>query len=142
MAYYDFKTSEGAGKAYYLGELNHGATMDVASKYADYANLTKDNFIIVPKTSSSSGSYSDYYDHQNWDLNWRENFAISCSSQYNAPSKNYNPANGQLSFTSTVTSYGRCRANQSGGWWEHIVEASNSKGLKADVYLLPEIENL
>ena len=36
--------------AYYLGTLGNGGTVNIASRYDDYANLTSNNFLAVPQS--------------------------------------------------------------------------------------------
>lgn len=141
MGYYDFRTQGTGNKAYYLGTLAHGSTMNVAAKYDDYANLTSENFVIVPQTNSASAGArnTNYVDVSGWTEYRQDNN----SAAYNAPSINYTPSTGQLSFSSTLSvggsSYGG-DVDHSGKWC--YTYPSTSIGLTAKVYLLPEIENL
>lgn len=143
MAYFDFKAQGSGAKAYYLGELDHGVTMDVSAKYEDYANLTADNFIIVPKTktASSQGQNTTYVDFGGWN----NTLVDTNSATYNQPSVSYNPSTGSLSFTSTVvvggSAYNTNLASPGDGKWNWTYPSVTS-GLTAKVYLLPEIEAL
>ena len=142
MGYYNFKTQGNAGaSAYYLGTLASGATMDIAAKYDDYANLTSDNFVIVPQTNvaSASGYNTNYVDVDGWTEYRQDNN----TSNYYAPSVTYTSSTGQLSFTSTLVVGG----NSFGGDTHHsdtwcYTYPSATVGLTAKVYLLPEIETL
>lgn len=142
MAYYNFMAEGSGNKAYYLGELAHGATMNVASKYEDYANLTAENFVVVPQSNSASGfatntNYVNVY-------GWTERRDDTNTANYTAPSINYNPATGQLSFSSTLVvggfSVGRDNDGSSGRWC--YTYPSATVGLTAKVYLLINIESL
>jgi len=141
MAYYNFKAAGAGAKAYYLGELQHGTTMNVASKYEDYANLTTDNFIIVPKGGVASGSNScppNGFETSQWQV------VADCSAVYTAPSVSYNASSGQLSFSSTLACSGYSYAHDTSGHgtnWNGVT-VDITTGLTADVYLLPEIETL
>lgn len=144
MAYYDFRTAgegEQGAKAYYLGELAHGATMNVAAKYADFANLTAANFIVVPQynTLQANASNTNYVDM----AGWTEGRTDENTATYNPPSISYNPSNGTLSFTSTLVVGGRSwgyNPNVGGAWC--FTYPSGSIGLTAKVYLVTQIENL
>ena len=141
MAYYDFKTAGGGSKAYYLGTLAHGATMDVSAKYADYANLTATNFLAVAKSQSTSASAQSNTNNYYTDHFRVETFG-SCA--FYAPTISYNPANGQLSFSSTLA-YGT-RANNKdpidGDAWNDTGWGNSTVGVSADIYLVTEIETL
>lgn len=142
MSYYNFKAqSSSETPAYYLGTLNHGATLNVAAKYDGYANLTAANFLVVPQSNSSSASgyNTNYVDVDGW-TEYRQD---TNTAAYNAPSVNYNPSTGQLSFASTLVVGG----NSYGGDVHHsdtwcFTYPSATVGLTAKVYLLPKIENL
>lgn len=141
MGYFDFRAQNTGKKAYYLGELAHGSTMNVAAKYDDYANLTSDNFVLVPQTNtaSASGYNTNYVDVDGWTEYRRDNN----TSGYNAPSINYTASTGQLSFSSTLvvggSSYGG-DVHHSDTWC--YTYPSATVGLTCKVYLLPEIENI
>ena len=140
MGYYDYKPSQSTNKsAYYLGTLAHGAVMNVAAKYAGYANLTASNFVVVPQTGSASNTRTNsaWIDEANWTLT----ISDTNTASYSAPSISYNPANGQLSFSSTV-SCGGSAYNYGPGWAGNGTNPSAAVGLTAKVYLLPDIENL
>lgn len=142
MAYYNFKTEGSSGRGFYLGTLGHGATMNVAAKYDDYASLTSENFVIVPQ-SNSAGSikYGTNYISTAGMTEGRED---SNTATYSAPSINYNPSTGQLSFSSTVSCGGYSYGFDSAGGGSHwgYTYPSASTGLTAKVYLIPEIVNL
>ena len=139
MAYYNFKTQGNAGaSAYYLGTIAHGGTMDVSAKYDGYATLTSANFIVQPEAKSTSSrnveGKTHHFDHE------RDECDISCagSASLSAPTINYTPSTGQLSFSQTLSQ------SNGGGIWSSTNEitSSSSVGITAKVYLLPEIENL
>lgn len=140
MGYYDFKTSnEYTRPALYLGTLTSGGTMNVASKYSDYANLTADNFVIVPQSEnvSASANNSTYIDA----AGWTEYIFDTNTAAYSAPSITYNPQNGNLTFTSTISCGGNA-SNAGPGWGGNGTNPRGSKALSAKVYLLPEVETV
>ena len=99
MAYYDFKPSTTTGSAYYLGQMTSGSTMNVASKYPDYANLTADNFVIEPTNKNTSTSYSAWCYNVGPQTNL-SNGSLSATCNF---SKSYNSSSGILSVTDTVS---------------------------------------
>ena len=144
MGYYDYKPSQSTNKsAYYLGTLAHGAVMNVAAKYAGYANLTANNFVVVPQSGDASATgYKSFY-HEGWDANWTEEHHDTNTASYRQPEITYNPSSGQLSFSCTLGVGGSAYCNQYGGWWSGLqTNPSTAVGLTAKVYLLPDIENL
>ena len=138
MGYYDFKTAGGGTKAYYLGEYASGAVIDITSRYADYAMLTSDNFIIQPTgLSIYTQNIKGYTHHFDEERDWCE---ISCAGRatLSAPSKSYNSSTGQLSFTLTLSEW--CG---SGVWGDtDDCQSSTSGAVTAKVYLVTEIESL
>ena len=143
MSYYNFKAQgTGGPTAFYLGTLAHGSTMNVAAKYEGYANLTSANFVIVPQSNSTS-AYASNSNYVNV-ANWTEVREDTNTSAYTAPSINYNPSTGQLSFSSTLScggnSFGRDADSSSGRWC--YTYPSKTIGLTAKVYLLTEVQNL
>ena len=143
MAYYNFKTQGSSAKAYYLGELTSGSSMNVASKYDDYANLTSDNFVVVPQTKSASSTKTNT-NYVDWG-GWTEKRSDTNTATYTQPSVSYNASTGALTFTSTVacggSSYGSDNSNPSAGKWCYTYPSA-TQNLTAKVYLLPEIESL
>ena len=143
MGYYNFKAQSSGSKSYYLGEITSGSSMNVASKYTDYASLTKDNFVVVPQTKSASSTKTgtNYVDFGGW----TESRSDTNTATYTQPNISYNASTGVLSFTSTVacggSSYGYNAASPGDGKWCYTYP-STSVALKAKVYLLPEIESL
>ena len=136
MAYYDFKAESTSGKAYYLGTYASGTQINVASKYSNYSNLTSANFVIQPDAKSiyseNIKGYTHHFEHE------RDECEISCAGRatFNAPTINYNPATGGLSFTLTL--YQWCG---SGVWGDtDDCQSSRTEAMTAKVYLLPEIE--
>ena len=130
--------------AYYLGTLSHGQTMNVAAKYDDYANLTSANFLIVPNSQSTSGSG---YPHGyiSWEAPWDAYHYDSNTASFSAPSVSYNPANGNLSFSCTVSCGGQAYVyNSAVGTGTKVLSTapSNTAGISAKVYLVPKIESL
>lgn len=143
MGYYDFRTQGTGNKAYYLGTLSSGSTMNVAAKYDDYANLTSANFVIVPQSRSTSSSKSNrtYVDFGGWYSTSED----TNTAAYNQPSISYNPSTGVLSFTSTIvvggSAYDTNEDSPGDGKWNWTYPSA-TVGLTAKVYLLPEIETL
>ena len=141
MAYYNFKTEGSSGKAYYLGTISHGGTMNVAAKYDDYANLTAANFVV--KSAGGSCSYTGIrvgrhrFDN-GIDPGDSADISVAGSASVTAPTVSYNPSTGVLSFSHYIS------GSASAGIWSDTNEASKSgsSGLSGYVYLLPEIENL
>ena len=143
MAYYNFMAEGSTGaSAYYLGTLTSGSSMNISSRYPDYANLTSANFLIVPQTKSLSAYATAVYSIYETDWSWTERDENTAA--YSAPSVSYNPSTGVLSFSSTVTvgghGYGYDYYNP-GPTWAHTYPSASS-GLTAKVYLVPTIENL
>ena len=142
MGYYDFKAEGGGGaKAYYLGEYSSGAQINVAAKYADYAMLTADNFIIQPKASSATYTGIRVGKHtfdNGVDPGERVDISVAGRADLSAPTISYNSSNGMLSFTQTLS------GTASAGIWSSTNEASQSGSgaVTAKVYLVTEIENL
>jgi len=138
MGYYDFKTAGGGTKAYYLGEYASGAVIDITSKYADYAMLTADNFIVQPTAKSvSSQNIKGYTHHFDEERDWCE-ISVAGSASLSAPSISYNSSTGQLSFTLTLSQW-----SGSGVWSDtDKCQSSTSGAVTAKVYLVTEIENL
>jgi hypothetical protein len=144
MGYYNFKAEGSAGPAaYYLGTLASGSTMNIASRYPDYANLTSANFIIVPQSGSVSNQKTAELQVP-WDSPWVEWHYDTNSATFTAPSVSYNPTNGNLSFTCTVACGGNAYCFNSAYVSSHILSTSPSatQGITAKVYLVPKIENL
>lgn len=141
MGYYDFKAQGASGKAFYLGELAHGSTMDISAKYDDYANLTADNFLIVPQSAISQASAVNYQHISR--SNWDEQHDDFNRATYTAPSISYAPSTGQLSFTSTLMCDGVGYLSEEGeeGSWSYTRPESTT-GLTAKVYLVTGIEAL
>ena len=144
MGYYNFKAEGATGAAaYYLGTLNHGSTMNVASKYQDYASLTSANFLIIPQTKTTSATPTDPYEYvaiADWYMKHRD----TNSATYTAPSVNYNASTGVLSFSSTVACGGEAYVYDPDNPTRKLVRTTPSAtaGLAAKVYLVPKIENL
>jgi len=140
--YYDFRAAGGGGaKAYYLGEYASGASIDVGSKYADYAMLTADNFIIQSKGTSISYTGNRAGSHKftnGLEPGERADISVAGQAAVSAPSVSYNSSTGILSFTQTISGYA------SAGIWDSTSEASKSGSgaVTAKVYLVTEIENL
>ena len=139
MAYYNFKTQGNVGaSAYYLGTLAHGATMNVAAKYDGYATLTSANFVIMTQATSTSSSNIEgkthHFDHDRDECD----ISVAGSASLSAPTINYNPATGSLSFSQTLYQW------SGGGVWSSTSEIQSSRtvGVTARVYLLPEIESI
>ena len=141
MGYYDFKTAGGGTKAYYLGEYTSGTQIDVSARYADYAMLTSDNFII--QTNAASKYYvgrrvgSHTFDN-GIDPGDSADISVAGQASLTAPSISYNSSTGMLSFSQTLSGYA------SAGIWDNTGEASynGSTAVTAKVYLVTEIENL
>ncbi len=139
MAYYNFKAeSSSSGKAYYLGTYNSGAQIDITAKYSDYAQLTKNNFVIQPTARSTSSQNIKgkvhYFDEE------RDSCELSCggSASMTAPNISYNSSTGKLSFSMVLSQ------TSGGGVWgsTNEITSSSSVVITAKVYLLPEIEAL
>jgi len=138
MGYYDFKTnSSSAQSALYLGEFNSGVEIDVSAKYSKYGLLTEDNFAVVPLNgTASAGYYGDYYGAAVTQM-----AANGTASGTYTFDKTYNSSTGKLTLTNTV------KANESGKLMngyetKKTYSASNTKLLKAKVYLLPSIQDV
>lgn len=143
MGYYNFKAESSTGaSAYYLGTLAHGSIMNVASKYEGYANLTKNNFLIVPNSGSTSSAKRNSQAIEIGGWSWVTEDTNTAS--FTAPSVSYNASNGQLSFSCSVScggsSYGHDADNPAQRFAPTAPSAST--GLSAKVYLVPNIENL
>jgi len=140
MAYFDFKAQGGGAKAYYLGTLESEATLDVSAKYENYANLTADNFLIVPQTAGADVTASNYNDV---DVSgWREFRTDNNAANYIQPAVTYNPSTGQLSFTCSLQIEGWSYGSNSWGdkWcWTY---PRKTIGITSKVYLVTEIEEL
>ena len=141
MGYYNFKTEGSGGRAYYLGTISNGGTMNVAAKYDDYANLTADNFVVQSAAGSCSytGNRAGRHRFDNGiDPGDSADISVAGSAYVSAPSVSYNPSTGVLSFSQYI------QGTASAGIWDSTSEASKSgsAGMTAKVYLLPEIETL
>ena len=138
MAYYDFKSQDSSKKAYYLGTYSSGTQIDISARYSDYANLTSANFVIQPEAKSIYTQNIKGYTHEfDEPREWCE---ISCAGRatFSAPTINYNASTGKLSFTQTL--YEWCGS----GVWDDTndCQKSQTEGMTAKVYLLPEVEAL
>lgn len=141
MGYYNFKSQGSGGRAYYLGTISNGGTMNVAAKYDDYANLTADNFVVQSAAGSCSYSGNRVGHHKfsnGLEPGEYADISVRGSAYVSAPSVSYNPSTGVLSFSQYI------QGTSSAGIWDNDNEASKSgsAGIAAKVYLLPEIENL
>ena len=144
MGYYNFKAEGTNGpSAYYLGTLTSGSSMNIASRYEDYANLTSANFLIIPQSNSVSDQ--KFYEMTvSWDATWVEYHYDTNGATYNAPSISYNPTNGNLSFTASVACSGNAYCINSAYPSTQLMPTAPSKtqALTAKVYLVPKVENL
>ena len=143
----DFANGSGGGSsapaAYYLGALSNGGTMNIASKYDDYANLTSANFLAVPY--AGGGITWNYSDSFAFPAGYESPFAVThldnTSTTFSPPSISYNPVNGNLTYscynrtddTSNVTILGATILPKTG---------NKTQGISAKIYLVPNIENL
>ena len=138
MGYYDFKTNTASAQpAIYLGTYTSGSQINVTNKYSKYASLTASNFVVEPVNGTASGNYSQAHNIQDggWTIHLSGSYSASCSF-----SKSYNAATGVLSITNTVSgaSSGALYDYQGGVVYEPY-STSQSTGLSAKVYLLPEV---
>lgn len=138
MAYYDFKPSTTTGSAYYLGTMTSGSTMNITSKYPDYANLTADNFVIEPTNKNTSGSYSAYCSNEGPQTNL-SNGSLSASCSF---SKSYNSSSGILTVTDTVSASTSGSLMSNSGIVNVPFSKNISAGMSVKVYLLPNIETI
>ena len=141
MGYYDFKTNaSNAQPALYLGTFNSGSQIDVKDKYSRYASLTASNFVVEPVNGSTSGSYSatQYIAPSGgYNINLTGTYSASCTF-----SKSYNPSTGVLSITNKENgSSSGYLFDYSGGAIYVPFSSSSSAGLRAKVYLLPQVED-
>ena len=132
--------TETAIPAYYLGTWNNGTTKNIASKYADYANLTANNFIAVPQSNSKSASASGAF-FVYWYDNWYQFVDDTNTVSYSQPSITYDASNGNLTVSSSLSVSGTA-SNRGTDIGLTTIGANGSVGLTSKVYLLPEIENL
>lgn len=139
--YYNFKADGPSAKAYYLGEYESGAQINVAAKYPNYSLLTQDNFVIQPKAKTLSVTGNRVGRHT-FDNGIEEGgsayISVRGSSSITAPTISYDSSTGALSFSQTIS------VDVGAGIWDSTSEAkkSGSGTITAKVYLLPEIENL
>lgn len=126
--------------AYYLGTLGNGGTVNIASRYDDYANLTSNNFLAVPQSNSKSASNTGSF-YVYWNVDWAQYIDDSNGVSYSAPSISYNPSNGNLTVSSSLSVSGTA-SNRGTDIGLATVSTSGSVGLTSAIYLLPEIENL
>ena len=126
--------------AYYLGTVGNGGTVNVKNKYADYANLTLSNFVVIPRSGNTSASNSTstwtggapHYGKLH-DTN-TGNFSMSVS---------YNATSGVLTYGASISIGGEAYAKSDGGALEtNHTAPRGSIGLIADVYLLPVIGSI
>lgn len=143
MGYYNFKAEGSSGTAaYYLGTLSHGSIMNVASKYDGYSNLTKDNFLIVPNSGSTSAHSPGYQGITMGGWTWVTE--DTNTAYFVGPTVSYNATNGQLSFSCYVSCGGNSYGHDADDPSQHFASTSPSAsaGLTAKVYLVTNIENL
>ena len=138
MAYYNFKTEGSDSKpAYYLGTYNSGVTIDITSRYPNYAQLTSNNFVIQELSKYTDASrYGKGHDFDH-DRDYCE-ISVAASTSLSNPSISYNSSTGKLSFSQTLSVSGGA------GIWSSTSEATCSSAVtvSAKVYLLPEIETI
>ena len=128
-------------KSYYLDTISNGGTMDIASKYADYANLTADNFVLVPQSNSKSAS-STISTYCQGGATWYGTLYDTNTGSYSQPSITYDATNGILHYNASISLAGSAYSQSDGGAIKTGDTAPRgSVGLTAKVYLLPVIED-
>ena len=129
-------TSDKSNKVYYLGEYNNGDTIDIASKYANYADLTADNFVVsqsVAQGGSVVATVSAYSDRA---IGTTPTATANCGTFVS--NKAYNQGTGKLTINSYLDVGATVWSEGQVGGQTRYYQASNSGqfGLKAKVYLI------